>query len=170
MNKDQRYAKLLVQLLKEYKTENRFLEFKSNYQDVTALGRYISALSNGACLENQEYGYLFFGVDDKTHEIKHTTFDITQAKAVGAENLELYLRRMITPKINFYVDEFWFEAKRLVVFVIPAAVNEPTTYMQKAYVRVNSQTTELTPYVEWVRTIYNSQCDWTKAIIPNATI
>ena len=170
MNKDQRYAKLLVQLLKEYKTENRFLEFKSNYQDVNALGRYISALSNGACLENQEYGYLFFGVDDETHEIKHTTFDITQAKAVGAENLELYLRRMITPKINFYVDEFWFEAKRLVVFVIPAAVNEPTTYMQKAYVRVNSQTTELTPYVEWVRTIYNSQCDWTKAIIPNATI
>ena len=41
MNKDHRYVKLLTQLLKEYKTENRFLEFKSNYQDVNALGKYI---------------------------------------------------------------------------------------------------------------------------------
>lgn len=138
MNTD--YSQLLQQVLQDYNTENRFVEFKSNYQEINALGRYISALSNGACLDNKDYGYLFFGVDDSSHEVKGTTFDIAQTKAVGNENAELYLRRMITPKIAFHVEDFiYLNDKRVVVFIIPAASGEPTTYMQKPYIRVNSQ-------------------------------
>lgn len=169
MNTD--YSQLLQQVLQEYNTENRFVEFKSNYQEINALGRYISALSNGACLDNKDYGYLFFGVDDSSHEVKGTTFDIAQTKAVGNENAELYLRRMITPKLAFRVEDFIYQnGKRVVVVIIPAASGEPTTYMQKPYIRVNSQTTELSPYIDWLRTIYNSKDDWTKVIIPEATI
>ena len=165
------YLLLLQQVLQKYNTENRFVEFKSNYQDINALGKYISALSNGACLDNQDYGYLFFGVDDDTHEVKGTTFDIAQTKAVGNKNAELYLRRMISPKIAFHVEDFTYtNGKRVVVFIIPAASGEPTLYMQKPYIRVNSQTTELTPYTEWLRAIYNSKEDWTKVIVPEATI
>ena len=165
------YSLLLQQVLQDYNTENRFVEFKSNYQEINTLGKYISALSNGACLDNQDYGYLFFGVDDDTHEVKGTTFDIAQAKAVGNENAELYLRRMISPKIAFHVEDFTYtNGERVVVFIIPAASGEPTLYMQKPYIRVNSQTTELTPYTEWLRAIYNSKEDWTKVIVPEATI
>lgn len=163
-------TELLRQQLQQYSDENRFLEFKSNYQDVDRLGKYISALSNGACLDNKEYGYLYFGVDDTTHEVIGTKFDQTHTK-VGNQDLELYLRQYISPKINFTIEEFTYtNGARVVVFTIPAAVSEPTTYKGKAYIRVNSQTTELTPYTSWVRTIYNKQVDWTKVIIPEATI
>ena len=58
----------------------------------------------------------------------------------------------------------------MVVFKIPAAVNEPTCFMGKSYIRVDSHITELSPYVEWTRTIYNSKIDWTAEIIEEATI
>lgn len=171
MDENRYYTDLLDQQLAQYTNENRFLEFKSNYQEVDKLGKYISALSNGACLDNQENGYLYFGVDDHTHEVKGTSFDYLHQKAIGNQDLELYLRRMIYPKINFQIVEFLYQNRiRIVVWVIPSAVNEPTTYMQKPYIRVNSQMTELTPYTDWIRQIYNSRIDWSKEIIKEACI
>lgn len=171
MDENRYYTDLLDQQLAQYTNENRFLEFKSNYQEVDKLGKYISALSNGACLDNQENGYLYFGVDDHTHEVKGTSFDYLHQKAIGNQDLELYLRRMISPKINFQIVEFLYQNRiRIVVWVIPSAVNEPTTYMQKPYIRVNSQMTELTPYTDWIRQIYNSRIDWSKEIIKEACI
>lgn len=168
MNK---YTKLLKEQLNTYTDENRVLEFKSNYQDVDRLGKYISALSNGACLDNEEMGYLWFGVDDTTHEVKGTKFDYIHEKAVGNQDLELYLRRMISPKINFTIEEFLYDGMtRVVVLLIPAAAGEPTTYQGKPYIRVNSQTTELTPYTDWLRTIYNSQVDWSAQAIEGALL
>ena len=89
-----------IQLLKkqilEIGKEVRFLEFKSNYQDAERLGKYISALSNGACLDNKETGSLYFGVEDETLELIGTTFDASRIKAKGNQNLEIYLRQYIT--------------------------------------------------------------------------
>lgn len=92
-NKDTIYSCLLDEQIRCAKKENRYLEFKSNYQDADRLGRYISALSNGACLDRQDFGYLYFGIDDGTLEITGTCFDISKAKAKGNQALELYLRR-----------------------------------------------------------------------------
>lgn len=168
MNNEQ-YTALLKEQLERYDDETRHLEFKANYQDEDRLGKYISALSNGACLSNQEFGYLFFGVNDVTHEVGYTKFDYAHLK-VGNQDLEFYLRQMVSPKINFTIDEFMYEDReRVVVFVIPAAAGEPTTWKGKPYVRVNSQTTELTPYTDWLRTIYNSQIDWSAQIVEEAT-
>lgn len=169
MNKNQKYTALLKEQIATIKKENRYLEFKSNYQTPERIGKYISALSNGACLDHQDFGYLYFGVEDETLVIKGTTFDPSM-KAEGNQYLEMYLRQMISPKISFNVEEFFFEGKtRIVVFVIPAAVKEPTCFMKKPYVRVDSSLTELTPYVEWMREIYNSDVDWSAQIIENAT-
>ena len=66
MEKDIRYTNLLKLQISTFQKEKRFLEFKSNYQDAEKLGKYISALSNGACLDNQDFGYLYFGVDNDT--------------------------------------------------------------------------------------------------------
>lgn len=57
-------ANLLDELIATYNRETRHLEFKGNYQDANTLGEYISALSNGATLDNEDNGYLFFGIDD----------------------------------------------------------------------------------------------------------
>lgn len=87
MDKDVKYTKLLRQQTAQYRKENRFLEFKSNYQDAEKLGRTISALSNGACLEKEDFAYIYFGVDDETLEVKGTTFDAMSAKAAGNQSL-----------------------------------------------------------------------------------
>jgi ATP-dependent DNA helicase RecG len=153
------------------KKENRFLEFKSNYQDFNRLGKYISALSNGACLDHQDFAYLYFGVDDETLNIKGTTFDMSKQKAAGNQSLEIYLRQMIAPKITFEVEEFFYEGnQRMVVFVIPAAAKEPTCYMSKPYIRVDSHVTELTPYTEWMREIYLTNIDWSAQVIEGADL
>lgn len=166
MDVNQKYTSLLNEQIAKIGKECRYLEFKSNYQEVDKLGRYISALSNGACLDHKDFAYLYFGVDDETLEIKGTTFDCARMKAVGNEALELYLRRMVVPKVNFSIIEFMYEGKlRVVLFKIPAAVNEPTTYKQKPYIRVDSHVTDLTPYVDWMRQIYTSQIDWSAQIV-----
>ena len=100
MGKDIQYTNLLKKQISTFQKEKRFLEFKSNYQDADKLGRYISALSNGACLENLDFGYLYFGVDDDTLEVKPTTFDCSKVKAAGMnrEQLAASLKKLLEEK------------------------------------------------------------------------
>lgn len=171
MDKNTKYTQLLNGQIHSLKKENQYLEFKSNYQNADKLGRYISALSNGACLNHQDFGYLYFGIEDETLEVTGTSFDISKQKAKGNEALELYLRGMISPKINFTIEEFNYgndNRFRIVVFKIPAAANEPTCYMGKPWIRVGSHTTEMTTYTEWMRAVYNTNIDWTAQIVEGA--
>lgn len=48
--------KILEKLLEE--NESEFLEFKLSQK--VEFGQYISVLSNGACLRNEDFGYLIF--------------------------------------------------------------------------------------------------------------
>lgn len=172
MGKDQEYSKLLDTLVSLYARENRFLEFKSNSQEADRLGKYISALSNGACLEHKECAYLFFGVEDGTLKVVGTTFSIHKEK-VGSQSLELYLRQYVTPKIDFKIEEFHYngdESLPITMFIIPAAVEEPTCYKSEPYVRVDSHVTSLKEYSDWMRSIYNSRIDWTSQIVADAGI
>ena len=52
MDVNQKYTSQLNEQIAKIGKECRYLEFKSNYQEVDKLGRYISALSNGACLDH----------------------------------------------------------------------------------------------------------------------
>ena len=171
MSKDKEYVALLKKQIVEIGKETKCLEFKSNYQDADRLGKYISALSNGACLDNKDFGYLYFGVEDETLILLGTSFDVSRIKAKGNQNLEIYLRQYITPKIDFRIEDFYDESgKRYVVFTIPAAKGEPTCFMNIPYVRIDSSVSDLRPYTEWMRTIYNSQKDWSAEIIEDATL
>ena len=125
---DKKYEALLDAHIRQYRKENQFIEFKSNFVQAINLGKYISALSNSATLNNEDYGYLYFGVADETLEIIGTKFDVSATMVSNKENgnsrqpLELYLRQYITPKINFSINEVTVSnGKRIVVFEIPAA-------------------------------------------------
>ena len=50
MDVNQKYTSQLNEQIAKIGKEYRYLEFKSNYQEVDKLGRYISALSNGALI------------------------------------------------------------------------------------------------------------------------
>lgn len=171
INKNQQYTELLNKQIGIYNKETKYLEFKSNYQNPEKLGEYISALSNGACLEGEDFGYLYFGIEDTTLAIKGTKFDFMGEKAKGNQSLELTLRREITPKINFKIEEFFYQDTfRIVRFKIPAAQGEPTLYNWKPYGRIDSHTTLIQQYPDWMRALYNSQRDWSCEVIENATI
>ena len=85
---------LLQSLLLET-DEEPWLEFKTNVAAQQAsvtpegIGEYISALANGACINNKDYGYLVLGVEDKTHHVVGTNFKSRQYK-IGNQDFELF--------------------------------------------------------------------------------
>jgi predicted HTH transcriptional regulator len=70
----EKMLKGLINNLIKSSHESECLEFKHNFHSAEEIGERISALSNGACIQNQLYGYLVFGVEDSTHRIVGTTF------------------------------------------------------------------------------------------------
>ena len=160
----------LLEELAAQADELSWLEFKMNAGSITNedIGKYISAMSNGACIANQQFGFLVWGVENKTHQIKGTNFYFSTAKQ-GNQDLELWLRTMIHPKINFEILEFEYHWKHIVLLRIPSAKSEPTNFQKKAFIRINSQTTDLQSYPEYLRVIYNSLEDWSAKIIEKAS-
>ena len=125
--------------------EYEWFEFKSNHVSPDDIGTYISALSNSAAMLGREDSYVFFGVDDKTHEIKGTTFNQNES-VNGNEPLQHYLARQLSPSVAFYFEEMKIEGKRIVALVIPAAQTVPTGYQDIRYIRIGSSREKLSKY------------------------
>jgi ATP-dependent DNA helicase RecG len=53
---------------------------------------------------------------------------------------------------------------------IPAAKGEPVNFQKKPYIRIGSNKTDLRNFPELMRTIYNSQEDWSEKIIETASL
>lgn len=166
--------RLLLSLLSESR-EQAWLEFKTNVAQQKAsitpegIGEYISALSNGACISNKDFGYLVLGIQDVTHAVVGTNFKPYQYK-IGNQDFELWIRTLLYPKINFEIFEFDFNGKHIVLFRIAAAKAEPVNFQKKPFIRINSQKTDLRNHPNYVRQIYNAMEDWSAAIIPDATV
>lgn len=151
---EQKLCTLLKKLVALPK-ENEWVEFKHNFHSEDEIGERISAIANSACIENKAYGYLVFGVDDKTHEIIGTSFKPSQ-KMVGNNELENWLIQNLTPHIDFRIHEFQCEGKDISLFEIPAAENEPVDYKKVAYIRVGSITRKLMDFPNKERKIWNN--------------
>lgn len=147
--------------------ENEYVEYKEakNNFDFNELGKYFSALSNGANLVNKQYAWLVFGVEDKTHKLVDTNYrrngnlnglkkDITQSTNDNMTFLDIY--------------DFEINGKRVVMFKIPAAIGIPTTWKGIAYDRNN----ESFPLNETKRNIILStvNIDWTRQIVEGLTV
>ncbi len=138
---------LLNELVKQ-PNESEWVEFKLNFHSPEEIGERLSALSNGACIHNQRFGYLVFGVEDKTHLIKGTTFKAKSHKK-GTEDLEHWLATRLNPRIDFNVYEFDYDAARHIsIYIIPAAKNQPVEFLHQAYIRVNTITRKLNEFPE----------------------
>lgn len=162
--------KILIDELISLPKENEWVEFKSG--DATTndrLGQYISAISNAACIQNQPFGYLVFGVHDGTHAIVGTSYRFKTQKE-GNEELELWVRRLLHPSVKFQFFSFEYGKKRIELFKIPAAVVEPTHFKKIPYIRFNSSLTDLRNFPHYIKTIYNAQEDWSAQVIEKATI
>ena len=90
----------LIDQLTARSTESQTVEFKASNDDAFMIGKDISALSNAAAIEGQDYAYMLWGVDDATHDIVGTTFNPLAAKHKGQE-LELWLRLKLSKNAEF---------------------------------------------------------------------
>ena len=150
---------LLNDLVKSSK-EIEWIEFKLNFHSEDEIGEQISALSNGACINNQRFGYLVFGIEDNTHIIKGTKFSARKHKK-GNEELEHWLVTRLNPRIDFNIHEFDYDDKRhITMFVIPAAKTQPVEFFHNSYIRIGSITRKLNEFPEKQAKI------WKKNTIP----
>ncbi len=127
-----------------YSDEQEWFEFKENWFDAEGIGEYISALSNASAFHFQPYAYFVWGVNDKTHEIVGTKFN--QYCDYNKETLQNFLARNLNPSINFEFKELEICKKRVVVLLIPAAEEIPTSFKEKRYIRIGSAKANLKNY------------------------
>ena len=158
----------LIDLLK-LPHETRWLEYKTNCLPPERIGVYVSALSNGACLDMQPAGWLILGITDDTHDIVGTSIRLGTMK-IGNEPLEFHLRKSLSPRIAFEFCRLEWEGKHVEAIRVAPAIGEPTSYLKTAYIRINSNTTELLKFPDLMRKIYNSSGDWFEEICPGATM
>ena len=85
--------------------ETEWVEFKHNFHSPEEIGERLSAISNSACLVDESFGYLVFGVMDETHEIVGTSFRCKTHKK-GGEELEMWLLNRLSPRIDIELFEF----------------------------------------------------------------
>ena len=145
--------KRLVLSLLRLPHETEWVEFKRNRAKEGEIGKYLSALSNSAALLEKRCAYIIWGVDNKTHDIKGTTFKPRQFK-VGNENLENWLLRLLNPRIDFRIHEGVVDEKRIVLFEIPPAPNRPVRFQGTKYIRVGSYNKKLQEFPEKERSLW----------------
>lgn len=153
--------------------ENEIVEFKeaNNDYDKEKIGRYFSALSNEANLKGVQFGWLVFGVRNKDRAIIGSNY----RDAAGLENLKQEISQKTTGAISFIeiyeiypvVNE---EKKRVILFQIPAAAASIPTGWNNHYYGRNGESLGALSIEELDRIRGQEKKDWSKQIIPDATI
>jgi len=160
----------LLNELRALPKENEWVEFKKDYYEPDLIGEYISALSNSACLHSRDKGYLVFGIEDETHSVKGTVFK-PKIKKVRGEELENWLSRQLSPRIDFTIYEFLYGSEHIALFEIDATAATPVKFKGVAYIRVGSLKKRLSEYPEKERKIWNKLqvIDWSSQVIESAS-
>ena len=157
---------ILLSLIKN--NENEYVEYKEakNNFDFNELGKYFSALSNGANLLGKQYAWLIFGVNDKTHEFVNTNY----RKNGNLNSLKKDITQSTNDNMTFLdIFELEIDNNRVIMFKIPAALGIPTTWKGIAYDRNDES---LIPLNDSKRNIILStlNIDWSRQIIENLTV
>lgn len=136
--------KLVVELCK-LPNETQWVEFKHNNYLPEMIGQDISALANSATLHEKSCAYMLWGVDDTTHEIVGTEFNMQTVKK-GQQELENWLRSLLSKNADFEFHSVMVEDKNVGVLIIHRAVNQTVMFQKVDYIRVGSYTKKLSEY------------------------
>ena len=155
MSIDRRHNELLGLLaeLRKLPRETEWVEFKHNNNDADEIGEYLSALSNSAALSGKVQAYLVWGIDNTTQDVIGTRFDPTAAK-VGNEELESWLLRLLSPRINFRFHVFEADNRRVVLLEIGTAFRHPVQFKGIEYIRIGSYKKKLKDFPEKERELW----------------
>ncbi len=149
------YLQSLVRELAKLPDETEWVEFKCNNKQPQVIGEYISALSNSAALCERPKAYLVWGVDDATHRIVGTEFQYRKMKK-GNEELEAWLSRMLSPRINFRFFEVPMDEGTVVLMEIPCAEKQPVQFAGGEYIRIGTNKKNLKEYPDKERELWRT--------------
>jgi predicted HTH transcriptional regulator len=127
----------LVRNLRKSPIETECVEFKRNKASPEEIGEYISALSNSATYHGKENSYIIWGIDDVSHNIVGTDFDFSAAK-VGNEEMNNWLRRLLSDNANFTAHSLEIDNKRIELLIIYKAIQGTVKFKSIDYIRVGS--------------------------------
>lgn len=137
----------LVNELRNYPNETEWIEFKHDNYDPKMIGSDISALANSAALKEKTCAYMVWGIDDKSHDIIGTTHNLQTLKK-GNQELENWLRSLLSDNANFEYHIVHMDEKDVGVLIIYSAANQPVTFEKVDYIRIGSYTKSLKDYPE----------------------
>ncbi|MBV5275050.1 MAG: putative DNA binding domain-containing protein [Lamprocystis purpurea] len=165
----------LLDRLRAEPHEGEWLEFKANRFEPRALGEYLSALANSACLLGKPRAYLVFGIEDGTHAVVGTTFDpaaetVKDRDGRGNQLLPLWLSVHLQPNTGYEIHSFDYQGRRVLLFEIHPAYDRPVEFDGTAYIRDGSSKTELRKYPQKARQIWNRRVDWSAEVCERATL
>lgn len=145
---DRQIARLvgLVDELRALPSETEWVEFKENFSDAKAIGERISALSNGARLQNKEMAYMVWGIQDVTHKVVGTNFRPDATK--DNEPLKFWLMKRLSPCPDINFEFVPHPEGRLIILHIPSARELPITFDRISRVRIGSATPPLRDFPE----------------------
>lgn len=155
LNRSQEYILSILSELLHLPNETEWVEFKHNNAEAEKIGEYISALSNSATLYGKMCSYVVWGIDDKSHEIVGTIFKPSMQK-IGNEELENWLLRLLSPKINFRFYEFQAQNQPVVLLEIEAAARHPVQFKGTEFIRVGSNNKKLKEHPEKARALWRA--------------
>ncbi len=156
---------LLIDELISNSSEKGCVEFKHNNEDPEMIGKLCSALSNAARIEQEDFGYVVWGIEDKTHNILGTTFS-PESKKKGNQVFIFWLSQMLIPHITVHFRDVNHPKGNLVILEIPATHTTPVEFDKTAYIRIGSATPRLSDYPEYHQNLINNLRSymWEKAI------
>jgi ATP-dependent DNA helicase RecG len=149
------YLMSIIKELRKLPGETEWIEFKGNNSKPEAIGEYISALANSAALAGKVNAYMMWGIDNDSHEIIGTAFKPGIVK-IGNEELENWLIRLLSPKVNFYFYTLDFDGPSVVLLEVGAAFRHPVRFKNDAFIRVGSYKKKLRDHPEKERELWRA--------------
>lgn len=156
---------VLIDELLSSDSEKGCVEFKHNNETPDMIGKLCSALSNAARVEEKDFAYVVWGVEDVIHNIIGTSFN-PDTKTKGNQVFVMWLSQMLTPRIAFTFRTVAHPKGNLILLEIPATHTTPVEFDRIAYIRIGSATPRLSNYPEHYQKLINSlrSYNWEKAI------
>ena len=158
--------KILNELLENF--ENECVEFKraENNYAVDKLGKYFSAIGNECTLKNKQYGWIIFGIDDRTHELTNSNF----CNDNNFNGIKKQISDNTTDNISFIeIYSIEINDNRVIMFQVPAASGVPISWKGFPYGRNGESLKPLGQNkIEQIKATANY--DWSRQIIEDATI
>ena len=169
--------KEIINKLISNKGEFTYIECKGDNYDENMIGKALSGLSNSASYENQDYGYMIWGIEDKTFETVGTKFNIEKSTGKGGSKIYPRIIEALggnTPKIEHF--DFIFNERKVHIVRIKNCEDKPIKFNSIPWIRLGNgdpYTDELMDHpaiLEKIITKHNNSTDWSSEVTEGSNI